>query len=71
METYTVFYGRDGAPRSGVVVALTPQGHRTLAHINVGEAKDLAFFTSGASEPVHTAGTIKADAEGRRIWVIA
>ncbi len=71
VETYTVFYGRDGAPRSGVVVALTPQGHRTLAHINVGEAKDLAFFTSGASEPVHTAGTIKADAEGRRIWVIA
>src|SRR3546814_19784403 len=32
IESYTVFYGRDGMPKAGVVVARTPEGKRTLAH---------------------------------------
>ena len=68
VETYTVFYGRDGAPKSGVVVALTPQGGRTLAHIDVSDAAKLAFFTSGEGEPVGTEGGIIADGAGLRSW---
>ena len=58
IESYTVFYGRDGAPKAGVVVALTPEGKRTLTHVNVSDAAMLAFLTDGKVEPVGTAGQI-------------
>src|SRR3546814_6466407 len=37
IESYTVFYGRDATPKAGVVVARTPEGKRTLAHVDVGD----------------------------------
>lgn len=67
VETYTVFYGRDGNPRAAVVVARTPGGARTLAHVDVNDAVMLAFLTDGAAEPVGTVGNIVAsDGNGRR-----
>ena len=60
IESYTVFYGRDGAPKAGVVVARTPEGARTLAPIDVGDAAMLAFLTDGSVEPVGTAGRVVA-----------
>jgi acetyl-CoA C-acetyltransferase len=68
IETYTLFYGRDGAPRAGVVVARTPAGARTLAHVDINDAAMVAFLTSGAVEPVGTAGVIADAGEGRRVW---
>lgn len=68
VETYTIFYGRDGQPRAGVVVALTPDGKRTLAHIDVGDAAMVAFLTDGAVEPIGTAGAIIDVGDGRRLW---
>ncbi len=60
IETYTVFYGRGGEAKSGVVVGITPDGTRTLAHVEA-EADDLiAFLTDGVVEPVGTGGTIVA-----------
>jgi acetyl-CoA C-acetyltransferase len=70
IETYTVFYGRDGAPRAGVVVALTPAGARTLAHVDVGDAAMVAFLTDGLVEPVGTAGAIIRTDGDSRIWQI-
>ncbi|WP_298192524.1 acetyl-CoA acetyltransferase [Novosphingobium sp.] len=67
VESYTVFHGRDGAPSAGVVIARTPEGKRTLCHIDVADAGALAFFMDGAVEPVGTAGAIAAVGE-RRIW---
>lgn len=64
IESYTIFYGRDGAPRAGVVVARTPEGKRTLAHVDVGDAAMLAFLTDGKAEPVGTEGRIVALDEG-------
>ena len=64
IESYTVLYGRDGAPKAGVVAARTPDGKRTLAHVDVGDAAMLAFLTDGAVEPVGTAGQIVALDEG-------
>jgi acetyl-CoA C-acetyltransferase len=71
IETYTVFYGRDGMPRAGVIVATTPTGARTLAHIDAADAAMVAFLTSGEVEPVGTSGTIKLASEDRRIWLRA
>ncbi len=64
IESYTIFYGRDGAPRAGVVVARTPAGERTLAHVDVEDAAMLAFLTDGKAEPVGAAGQIVALDEG-------
>jgi acetyl-CoA C-acetyltransferase len=68
LETYTLFYGRNGLPRGGAVVALTPRGHRTLAHVDVADTAMVAFLTDGRAEPVGTGGTITVDSDGRRIW---
>ena len=59
-----MFYGRDGAPKAGVVVARTPEGKRTLAHVDVSDAAMLAFLTDGKVEPVGTEGRIVALDEG-------
>lgn len=64
VESYTVFYGRDGAPKAGVVVAKTPENKRTLAHVDIADAAMLAFLTDGKVEPVGTAGRVIALDEG-------
>lgn len=69
IESYTVFYARDGSPSGGVVVARTPQGARTLAHVDVSDAALLAFLTDGAAEPVGTRGRIEPRGEAGRFWV--
>ncbi|MDF2233674.1 hypothetical protein P2H44_14025 [Albimonas sp. CAU 1670] len=58
VETYTVFYGRDGAPRNGVIVARTQDGRRTVATVPAGDAAAIAWLTDGAEEPVGAAGEI-------------
>jgi acetyl-CoA C-acetyltransferase len=68
VETYTIFFNRESAARAGVVVGRTPQGKRTLAHVDVGDAAMLAFLTDGAVEPVGTSGTIEARGD-LRFWV--
>ncbi len=65
IESYTVFYGRDGQPRAGVVVGKTPEGKRTLAHVDVADAAMLAFLTDGKREPVRTAGRIERNGDSR------
>ena len=67
IESYTVFHNRDGQPSSGVVVARTPEGKRTLCHIDVAEAAMLAFFMDGTVEPVGTPGQISLKGE-QRVW---
>ena len=68
VETYTVFYGRDGSPKGGVVVARTPSGDRTLAQVDVTDAQMIAFLTDGKIEPVGTSGQIVQNGAGQRVW---
>ncbi|MBN8838829.1 MAG: acetyl-CoA acetyltransferase [Sphingomonadales bacterium] len=60
IETYTVFYARDGQPKSGVIVARLPDGNRTLAHVPGEDAATIAFLTDGAVEPVGAQGDVVA-----------
>lgn len=71
IESHTVFYGRDGAPKAGVVVARTPEGERTLAQVDVGDAAMLAFLTDGTREAVGTEGRIVALGEGCFGWRVS
>lgn len=71
IETYTVHYARYGAPRLGTVVARTPGGARTLASVPPEDRATLDLLTSGAREPVGSAGTILAgeSEDELRRWV--
>jgi acetyl-CoA C-acetyltransferase len=68
VETYTVFYERDGRPKSGVVVGRTPSGERFLAKVDAGDGGAVAFFTDGRTEPVGTAGQAAPNREGIQVW---
>ena len=56
IETYTVFYERDGSVRSGVVVGRAPAGERFLAKVPATYLAELAALSEGTAEPVGTAG---------------
>lgn len=71
VETYTVFYDRDGAPRFGVVVGRTPDGARFLARIAGDDADAIAFFTAGEIEPVGCAGQSVSAPDGSQHWRLA
>ena len=57
VETYTVFYDRDGAARSGVVLSCGNNGERIIARVDGEDARSLAFLTDGTVEPVGKLGT--------------
>ena len=68
IESYTVHYARDGSPRSGVVVALTPEGKRTLASVPASDGGTIEFLTDGKRDPVGTSGTITRDGDELAVW---
>ncbi|WP_017665917.1 acetyl-CoA acetyltransferase [Porphyrobacter sp. AAP82] len=70
IESYTVFHDREGQPVSGVVVARTASGERTLCQIDVQDPEMLAFFVSGQIEPVGKRGHILLE-DGARSWTNA
>ena len=69
IESYTVHYGRDGSPKSGVIVALTPSGSRTLAGVAGEDAAMIAFLTDGMHEPVGSAGNVTRGDGDLSMWV--
>ena len=68
IETYSVFYKRDGTVASGVIVARTPSGTRTLAQVLPGDKDTLALLTAGVDEPVGTSGLIAGGEAGMAHW---
>jgi acetyl-CoA C-acetyltransferase len=67
IESYTVFYGRDGQSTKGVVVARTPAGERTLAKVPGDDGEMIAFLTDGQAEPVGANGVIEPEGE-EMVW---
>ena len=66
VETYTVFYDRDGAARQGVVVARNDAGARFLAVVRGEDA--IGVLTRGDAEPVGLRGTAVRGADGLVEW---
>ncbi|GMM92466.1 acetyl-CoA acetyltransferase [Qipengyuania sp. MTN3-11] len=71
IETYTVHYGRDGAPRSGTVVASTPAGARTLAVVPAANKTAIKRLESGDREAIGSRGTIAREPGEAGIWSFA
>src|SRR5690606_27482309 len=68
IETYTVFYDRDGAAKSGVIVGRTPNADRFLASVAREDTDLIAFLTDGAREPIGARGRVETDATGLNHW---
>lgn len=69
LETWTVFHDRKGAPRFGVVVAISEDGgKRTLAKVPAEDAATIAFLTDGEAEPVGSPGIVAPGPDGDQIW---
>ena len=68
IETYTVFYKRDGSVRVGTVIARTPKDKRVLASVPASDEAMIAFLTDGKVEPVGSMGRISKGNEGLMIW---
>ncbi len=52
IETYTVFYDRDGAPKHGAIIARTPEDARVLVFVAGEDQHAIAYLTDGEAEPV-------------------
>ena len=68
VETYTVFYDRDGSPRQGVIVARSMKGARFIAKVPDGDRAAIHWLTSGDQEPVGAAGTAIKGVDGDTWW---
>lgn len=71
IETYAVFYDRAGEVSGGTVVARNPAGTRVLGKLRADDAASIALLTSGAVDPVGTAGKLVAGEGGLREWQTA
>jgi acetyl-CoA C-acetyltransferase len=71
IETYTVFYKRDGSVRIGTVIARTPDNKRVLASVPASDTAMIAFLTDGKTEPVGSKGYISKGDGGLMIWSFA
>lgn len=69
VETYTVFYKRDGTPRVGTVIARTPDDRRVLASVPANDEAMIAFLTDGRVEPVGSKGRVVAGDNGLMRWI--
>ena len=61
-------YDRTGTPSSGVIVARTPTGSRTLASVPAEDSAMIAFLTEGRDEPVGSSGTVTREGEALALW---
>ncbi|MGH1425311.1 MAG: hypothetical protein ACRBBU_11325 [Pseudooceanicola sp.] len=66
VESWTVHYGRDGAPSRAVIVARSVTGARTLAEVPLDEAATIDGLTDGSWDPIGAAGRIDVSDGMRR-----
>jgi acetyl-CoA C-acetyltransferase len=71
VETYTVIYGRDGAPQQGAIIARAANGARFIAKVPGNDLGTVDWLTSGKQEPVGTQGAGMKGADGDTYWVRA
>ncbi len=70
VETYTIFYARDGSIRFGTVIARTPSGARLLARVDAADRASLDRLLDQTHEVVGESGLVNSDAEGLLHWHI-
>lgn len=70
IETYSVRFGKDGAPLEGVVVLRTPRDQRTMARVPVEDPASLAALLDLETSAIGTEGRVRIDAFGKPAWTL-
>lgn len=68
IETYTVVYGRDGAPLHGIVVLRTADGRRTMAKVAADDAEAMLLLGSAERNAIGTEGHVRVDVFGLPVF---
>jgi acetyl-CoA C-acetyltransferase len=68
VETYTVFYDREGSARQGVIVARSATGSRFIAKVPGTDSAAIHWLTSGEQEPVGATGEGIKGTDGDTWW---
>ena len=68
IETYTIFYRRDGSIRFGTVIGRTSGGARVLARVAADDAFTLTALRNPDVEAVGLSGVVSRNAEGLLHW---
>lgn len=68
LETHTVIYGRDGAPRHGAVILRTPAGGRLLARVAAAETDTIAILVDPQRSAIGRQGVVTAGDDGLPHW---
>jgi acetyl-CoA C-acetyltransferase len=69
IETYTLFYKRDGSVRFGSIIARTPEDKRVLAKVPAEDEAMIAFLTDGKVEAVGSRGRVRKGSDGLTQWL--
>ncbi len=68
IETYTLFYNRDGSVKYGTIIAKTNEGARVLARVSAEDEAMVAFLSDGLVEPVGAEGSTMKGPDGLIHW---
>jgi acetyl-CoA C-acetyltransferase len=71
IETFTLFYRRDGSIRFGTIIARTPEGARLLARVDAEDKKSIDHLLNPDAEAVGTSGSVSRGAEGLLHWCVS
>ncbi len=68
IETYTVRFGRDGAPLDGIVIGRTPAGERLMARVAPDDETSMALLLSTERSAIGAEGHTRVDPFGKLTW---
>jgi len=68
VETYTVQYGRDGAPLQGIVIVRTPDGRRAMGRVMADDAESMSRLLTVEHTAVGAPGHLRIDTFGLPTW---
>ena len=68
IETYTVRFGRDGAPQDGIVIARTPAGGRLMARVAPDDEASMGQLLATDRSAVGAEGHVRPDVFGNLVW---
>jgi acetyl-CoA C-acetyltransferase len=68
VETFTIVYGREGAPQFGTVIARTPTNGRLMARVLATDTSTIAMLTDLDSSPIGANGVVKSGDDELLIW---
>jgi acetyl-CoA C-acetyltransferase len=68
IESFTVIYGRDGAPTHATVIGRTPANERVLARVPSADKAAIARLLDSGTSPVGLKGRVAQGEDALMVW---